>query len=399
MVPVPASIRRSAALDGLRGIAALSVFGFHAWLYTLPQVRAASARDGFPAALYAELRIGLVLFFVLSGFLLFRPWVAARFEGRRRPSTRTYALHRIARIVPAYYLAIAGAAVLLWPLTGEPGVRLPPADQLPLFLVFAQNQGARTVMTLDPPMWTLAVEASFYAVLPLLGWIALRARPALVPLALIVLGLAFNAVLAQQAIPSLAWSKSLPAMLPYFGAGMLAAVLVHGRAVGGRTALALLAGGAALVLGDGLLHASAEAGTDLALRLRVVRDLPAAAGFAAIVAVAATRPARALAWRPLAWTGEVSYGLYLWHVPLLLWLRANGLLPLSPLGATLVALPLSLLVAWLSFRWVERPAIAWSRRVRPGVPRSAGTAPGRTRSSVPGAPASRRGSQPGRVPA
>jgi peptidoglycan/LPS O-acetylase OafA/YrhL len=152
----------------------------------------------------------------------------------------------------------------------------------------------------------------------------------------------------------------------------------------------LLLAGAALVAGDMALHASADAGTTLALRLRITRDLPAAAGFALILAVAVARPPAALAWRPLAWTGAVSYGLYLWHVPLLLVLRGHGLLPLDPLGATLVALPLSLLAGWLSFRFVERPAIAWSRRtqwlganrpVSPDRPRSAGTAPGRTHSS------------------
>ena len=92
------------------------------------------------------------------------------------PRTATYFAHRIGRIVPAYYVAIIGSALLLWPLAGEPGVRLPPIEQLPLFFVFAQNQSADTVMTLDPPMWTLAVEASFYAVLPLIGW-ARAARP------------------------------------------------------------------------------------------------------------------------------------------------------------------------------------------------------------------------------
>lgn len=402
--------RRNAAVDGLRAIAALSVFGFHAWLYTLSDVRVASGRGSSALdSVAAELRIGLVLFFVLSGYLLFRPWVAARLGDGTAPRTATYAVHRLGRIVPAYWLAIAGSVLLLWPLSGEPGVRLPPAGQLPLFFVFLQNRSPDTVMTLDPPMWTLAVEAAFYAVLPLLGALALRARPtkaaqAAVPLAALALGVAWNWWLSGHDDLATTWSKSLPAMLPYFAVGMLAAIALQGRAALGRGATAaLMLAGLALVAGDMVVHAHADAGTTLALRLRIVRDLPAAIGFAFLLAVAVARPPALLAWRPLAWAGGISYGLYLWHVPLLLWLRAHDLIPGGdPLGAVLVGLPLSLLAGWLSFRFVERPAIAWSRRTRrlganpvsPATPRSAGTAPGRTRSSEPDAEPSPPGSPP-----
>ena len=120
----------------------------------------------------------------------------------------------------------------------------------------------------------------------------------------------------------------------------------------------------ALVAANVALQVAAGHGAEIVGQLRGIRDLPAAAGFAMLICLAATRPPRALAWRPLAWCGLVSYGLYLWHVPVLLVLRAAGLLPLSVAGATLVALPVSLLAGWLSFRFVEAPAIAWSRRTR-----------------------------------
>ena len=397
--------RRNLAIDGLRGVAALSVFAFHAWLYTRANVRAAGSDSGLDSAL-GELRIGLVLFFVLSGFLLFGPWVAARLQRTRQaPHTATYFAHRIGRIVPAYYVAIIGSALLLWPLAGEPGVRLPPLEQLPLFFLFAQNQSAETVMTLDPPMWTLAVEASFYAVLPLIGWAALRSPAtrlgqSLAPAALLLAGLVFNALLAKQDLPAITLSKSLPAMAPYFAAGMLAAVWISGRRPTPRAALLLFAGAGVLVIGDAWVHANLVSGSDRALRMRVVRDLPAAAGFAAIVALAAARPPRLLGWKPLAFTGLVSYGLYLWHVPVLIAMRAAGVLPMSTVGAIATALPVSILLGWLSFRLIERPAIAWSRRTRlfganPGhggaerpdrvsrpVPRSARTARARTPSTA-----------------
>ena len=75
--PPPDTIdHRSAAIDGLRAIAALSVLAFHAWLYSLPTARA-GVRDTLGDQIVHEFRLGLVLFFVLSGFLLFRPWVRA----------------------------------------------------------------------------------------------------------------------------------------------------------------------------------------------------------------------------------------------------------------------------------------------------------------------------------
>ena len=360
---------RNHAVDGLRGIAALSVFVFHAWLYTLPVVSVAGAARSPATDLIRELRLGLVLFFVLSGFLLFRAWAGAALGRRAAPSNATYVVHRVGRIVPAYWLAIVGSIALLYPIAGSPGVRLPPPELLPLFFVFGQNLSPQTLLKLDPPMWTLAVEAAFYVVLPLLGWLALRGRATpraqlLVPLALLVLGVAFNAVLAQAGGADLRWSKSLPAMLPYFAVGMGAAVLVVGRRPTSGQARALVGAAVLLVAVNVALQVSAGHGAQVTGLLKVIRDLPAAAGFAMLICVAATRPPRVLALRPLAWCGLVSYGLYLWHVPVLLVLRAGGLLPLSVAGATIVGLPLSLLAGWLSFRFVEVPAIAWSRRTR-----------------------------------
>ena len=159
---VPAGGRLD-ALDGLRGLAALGIVLLHVWMFDHGD--AGRPPKGPADLVIGELRLGVPLFFVLSGFLVFRPWAAAALDGRPAPRPGRYVLRRAARIVPAYWAALAAAFV---------GLRV--VDH-PLLEATAKQD-------LDPPMWTLGVEVSFYAILPLVGWAATRigrrrgARPA-----------------------------------------------------------------------------------------------------------------------------------------------------------------------------------------------------------------------------
>ena len=104
-------MQRARGVDGLRGLAALSVFVVHVWLYggsAYPTRETALDKAVF------ELRLALVLFFVLSGYLLWRHFARATFEGGRRVDLWQYVKRRAARIVPAYWAAMAGAVLLLW---------------------------------------------------------------------------------------------------------------------------------------------------------------------------------------------------------------------------------------------------------------------------------------------
>jgi len=104
--------RRYAALDGLRGIAALMVFAIHVWIYQLPntvQLR----RDSWEKTLLFEGRVAFVMFFVLSGYLLYRAFARAALRGGEHVNVRSYLVRRAARIVPAYYVAILGAALFV----------------------------------------------------------------------------------------------------------------------------------------------------------------------------------------------------------------------------------------------------------------------------------------------
>src|SRR4051794_18067660 len=125
-------MRRAAGLDGLRALAALSVLCFHAWLYGFDDPSAVERTSVFDKVMF-EMRLGLIFFFVLSGYLLYRGFARAALTGDGRVNVRRYARRRGARIVPAYWVAMIGAIALLWPAAGPPGVRLPAATDPPLF--------------------------------------------------------------------------------------------------------------------------------------------------------------------------------------------------------------------------------------------------------------------------
>src|SRR3954454_18676524 len=368
--------RRAAGLDGLRAVAALSVLCFHTWLYGFDQPSAVVRSSLFDKVAF-ELRLGLIFFFVLSGYLLYRGFARAALTGDRAVDVRRYARRRVARIVPAYWLAMVGAVALLWGARGTPRVRLPAASGLPLFAIFGQNYSLDTVMTLNPVTWTLCLEAAFYVLLPLIGWLAwrlgprARGRQALLVGALIPLGLVWNALAHSHGWSILA-TKALPAYLPYFAFGMLLALWSEGRRersapqLGARASTALVVGGFAIVAADAYWHATA-APRAVNPWLAIAGDLPAGLGFALVVAavvVGGGAATRWMSWRPLAWVGVVSYGVYMWHVPLLLFGRSVGVFPHAYALRLVALLVPTLLVAAASWYLVERPAIAWAARAR-----------------------------------
>jgi Acyltransferase family len=104
---------RNHALNGVRGLAALGVLTPHVWMFT---VQGAHGRDEPVSLLTGDLRLGVVLFFVVSGYLLAGPWVASALEDRPTPRLGRFAVKRAARIVPAYWVAMRGS---FWLLSGS----------------------------------------------------------------------------------------------------------------------------------------------------------------------------------------------------------------------------------------------------------------------------------------
>ncbi len=348
---------RAQALDLVRAAAAMAVLSFHVWQYTLPNPNRPT-RDGLIDHVIFEWRIGLVVFFVMSGYLLYRPLLRGRHDGAPAPlATASYYWRRIVRIVPAYYLAILGSILLLWGLRETPGVRIPPADELWRFAFFMQNYSRETLLTLDAPTWTLAVQAAFYAVFPLFVFCGARMgrRAFVFPLLLVLVGVAFNWVSVSNGWGPVA-RLSLPAMLPYLALGMLIAHIPP--LATRRQALMLLGVGLVLAFGNSLWHSL----NVWSWGLGVLRDVPGAVGWGLVIAACASPMiGRTRLLAPAEAFGRWSYGVFLWHLPILLALKGHDLLPAWRGGVWLVLVVAASLVGAASWRFVERPLLARSR--------------------------------------
>jgi acetyltransferase len=344
------------ALDGLRGLAALAVVVLHVWMYTDANFPAPGRTDLVDRVI-GELRIAVVLFFVLSGFLLAQPWIKGR-----PPTLGRYALRRLARIAPAYWAAVVGSLLVLH---GTGHGRDIPLHDLPKFIFFAANVFPETRNQLDPPLWSLHIEVSFYVVLPLIGLALLRARrPLLVSVWLLAAGLAWTTAGAIHAWPPEA-TWTLPSYLGAFAAGIAAASV---RPKNGLIPYVFVALGTVAVAANGVWHSGGGTGTPG----HAVGDLPAALGFAAVVWGIASRPGRLLSSRPLRVLGTLSFGIYLWHMPVLYALQLQERFPERFLPAIAWVLPLTFALAIASWYLIERPAIALSGRAlaqrRPPAP-------------------------------
>jgi peptidoglycan/LPS O-acetylase OafA/YrhL len=326
VVAPPPGHPRFPLLDSLRGVAALGVLLGHVAAVT------GITTGHWWSPFVSNGDQGVTLFFILSGFLLYRPMVSVQLNGAPATSWRDYARRRFLRIVPAYWLALTVLAI--WP--GLPGV-------------FTGNwwwyYGFLQVYDHDVSIgglyiaWTLCVEVSFYAVLPFYAGAIGRATRTLTPttrvrVELLVLGaLGIGSLALRFAAPRSL--LTLPVFFSWFAVGMALAVLsaaLQRRTIAGPQRLARFVArrpgacwagalGLYLVLCLGIGIPSAAGYTpfqDVVLH-RVVGGamalclvLPAVFG-----ATAGGWPRRVMAWGWLVWLGLVSYGIYLWHVKLL----------------------------------------------------------------------------------
>ncbi|MFC6011415.1 acyltransferase family protein [Nocardia lasii] len=319
--------------------------------------------------------MAVAVFFALSGFLLWRPHAAAARGFGRAPTTVRYLLHRVARVLPAYWVVVVFVLLLL-----------PGAAQTANLRVWVSNLHLLQVfvpLTLTDgltQMWSLSVEMAFYLVLPLLAWsvVRLRGRAARwrVPVlcGLIAVSLTWNLwpIPTPEAIHADNW---LPGYLPWFAAGMVLAELVYLVRPGARWARVLsnqrLMWAVALVA---LLASATEFGGPAGLERAhpwqyamkiVLGTILAFCLLAPLVIHTRDTSHRWLESSTAAILGRWSYGIFLWHlVVLTIVFPVFGILPFSGhflyviVLTTLLTLPL----AAASFALVEEPARRWAAR-------------------------------------
>jgi len=333
--------------------------------------------------------LAVSLFFVLSGFVLYLP--VARRNGTFG-SVGAYARRRMARVLPAYYVVLL-ICLLAFPLM----VTVPLGEHVTagslLAHVLLVQQEARLIpgysgslgFGVDPVVWTLSLEALFYVSLPLVAAFFWR-RPWQAIAIAIAVGVAARLLLdaSNSSGDGSVLLSSFPVHLADFAAGMGAAMLyvrwqerdapvwrpapwlvvavaVTG-AVAALAALAAVGGPDATDVRDGVRANAA-----------LMALLPFA--FAAAIAGFALSPAavrRPLELAPVRWLGTVSYGVFLVHYPVLLFGRTT--LDILHDGSTeafvqltAYALPVSLLLGWLSWIAIERPARRLARSRAPAV--------------------------------
>ena len=358
---------RNPALTGMRAVAALLVIGTHAAFAT------GKLTHGYIGAIYARLDIGVALFFVLSGFLLFRPWAVAAATGDTSPGLVRYARHRLRRVVPGYLVTVLATFELYVVFTPGPN----PAQTwhgLLRYLTLTQIYTDDFLTTYLHPglsqMWSLAVEVSFYAALPAIAYVLLRWRrpkwrPARALTALAVLGAITPAwlviVAATDALPNSA-GMWLPAHLASFAGGMALAIL-HVSGARWRAHVALpWAGVLFLVVATPL--GGAIVGPDPFWAPASKAVLFAAIATLTVGALAlgsSVRYARILSSGPMVWLGEISYEIFLLHVVamavtmnlLLRWPLFTG----SLAGLYVATLAVTIPLAWALHR-VTRPGPA-----------------------------------------
>lgn len=367
---------RLLGIEGTRAIAALSIVVYHVWLFG-----AVSSPHGLAmgpwSKFFFNLQAGVTLFFVLSGFLLYRPFAAAVIRAGPAPVAWAYLRNRALRILPAYWAILLAVALLI-------DHRL-LRDPLTLLanLLFAQNYWPHSVMTGIIPAWSLANEVIFYLLLPLLGGAAILVRragaspitAAVVPvLALAALGLASKGV-ERLAHLGLIWQSAFPIRADWFAAGMgLAVVRIlweDGRLHFGRKAAACALAGAAVVAAGGLSLYYKDTLT------AVEYQTPIAVACALLLACIIFAPPRAphvrvLTWRPMFALGLASYSLFLWHFPLEAWLLSHGVLLDGNAGFLpnlAIVTTISVAASAATYLWVERPALSRKRTWQaPAVP-------------------------------
>jgi len=327
-----------ADIDGLRGISVLAVVAFHAFPDLVP--------GGF---------IGVDVFFVISGFLI----SGIIFDEMRSNafSLRSFYARRIRRIFPALVLVLTVSAFLgWWILLPQDMLRL--GKQLLSSATFVANfyfwfqsgyfsPDAHSFPLLH--LWSLGVEEQFYIVWPLV-LLLLQRRPDRIFAAILVIAALsfFLNILSIDHNEANFYSPLTRAWELMLGAAVAWLVHRYPTVVAARQTEPLRILGLLAIL-------SAAFTFDSQMRYPGWLALVPTIGCALLVASPSTGVTSYLtATRPIVATGRISYPLYLWHWPLLVFAESFKFGALTVLERGLVV-AVSFIFAWLTYEWVERP--------------------------------------------
>jgi len=335
-------------LDGLRAIAVAGVFLYHSRIDWLP--------GGF---------LGVDLFFVLSGYLI-TSLLLVEWEARNRIDLRRFWLRRARRLLPALVVVVL-AALILAAIFARDDLARTRGDAISSLLYYTNwheiiaNHSYFNLMgrpSLLQHLWSLAVEEQFYVIWPLLlvPGLVLLGRKRL-PF-LVAAGIAGSAtlmwVLYNPTDPTRVWNGTdTRAFLLLMGI-LLALVWPYVERL--RRALPLLElFGVAALVATVLLFRQMH---DYDPTLWQGGDLAASFCFVVLIAAVAhpgTGLGEALGVQPLRWLGERSYGIYLWHWPVIELMRPGVDISWTGPGVVVAQAAIVLTAAELSYRFVEQP--------------------------------------------
>lgn len=365
----PVQDRTFPTLNAVRAIGALMVVATHAAFNT------GEINNGWVGAVLSRLDFGVTLFFVLSGFLLTRPFLLARARGLPAPSARHYLWKRALRILPLYWVVVV-AAMLIDPENSDADL----ADWVS-HLTLTQLYRPELLASSLTQMWSLCTEVAFYLVLPVLvalvavgggSGLSLRAVGSWC-LGLGALGVAWQAAVASIPGNEGHYAQWLPGMMPWFLVGLWYAAVSASLAVRPRdhllerwgrdlvgcwvVAAAVFAIACTPIAGPRLLLTP----THWEAALKVVLYTTAGAFFLLPLVFGPERAGRSrqtLSGPVLFWLGEISYGIFAIHMLVLNQVFALFDIPIFT-GRFVLVLSVTLLVtialAAVSYHWFERP--------------------------------------------
>ena len=366
--------KRNSALDSLRGLSTILIVVYHISFVSGYTVAHANSSGAY----IDRLNIGVAIFFVLSGFLIFRPFAHSLIHGSPLPKTRNYYLKRAARILPGYWLA-------LFVLAGLDALTIVNTSGFIRNVFIVHSFTEHNVFTGIRQAWTLVIEMSFYVVVPAFAYVFVRQTkrrngPVVVSTLLKALSFLFLGAYAFRLFihqidfwfldTAHIW---LPSHMDTLALGMGLAVLVEAPA-SAKTLLKVknfIANhtGSFVVCSVFVWLISANINMAIGLnRTEFHIDLLGhfLYGIASVLLVAPfcvdsqALLVKAVSFRLFTWLGTISYGIYLWHMAFLGGNFAEKYMPYTEndgqvLLRFLVVLPASIAIASLSYYVLERP--------------------------------------------